>query len=407
MLKIILWIWKSFLFLLGIDPKKSETEDAHSNKDTEDRIKIITYEVIKEMQKEMQDFLQGQGKTQLDQGKAQLDATLLATQAQFKVQQESNSNDYVQRKALFDQQYESVAKAVRETQKSNTETNASLKHLGENISALNSQTNNLTNILSNSHARGQWGERLAKDILDKHGFIEGVNYKIQKGLDYASGRPDITFILPTEQTLHMDVKFPFNNYNRYINAENDIEKGSFKSLFLSDVKNRIKEITSREYIDPGQSTLDYVIFFIPNDSIYTFIAQEDDELFENARLNRVLCCSPSTILAVLGVVRQSLENFNFSQRADEMLGVMGEFKKQWDEFLKSMDTVGSRLESTQKEFDRLVVTRKKALDRPVKKLETMRLNKNIPLIGTSEEEEDGLIESEQAILDEQQDKESS
>ena len=90
-----------------------------------------------------------------------------------------------------------------------------------------------------------------------------------------------------------------------------------------------------------------------------------------------------------------------------MLGVMGEFKKQWDEFLKSMDTVGTRLDSTRKEFDLMVNRRQRALDRPVKKLETMRLNNNIPLMESSKEEEYNFIESEQAILDEQQDKESS
>ncbi|MBH51596.1 MAG: hypothetical protein CL785_00365 [Chloroflexi bacterium] len=396
MLKIFLWIWKTILLLIGINKNQSENNDTSSNQDSEDRIKILAYEVFREFQESQQ-----------AQFKTQQEAILAATQAQFKVQQESNNNDHAQRKALIDQQYESVVKAVRETQRVNVETNASLKHLGENISALNSHTTNLTNILNNSRARGQWGERLAEDILRQHGFIEGVNYTKQTGLEYASGRPDITFLLPTEQRLHMDVKFPFDNYMRYINAETDTEKGSFKSLFLTDVKNRIKEITSREYIDPGQSTLDYVIFFIPNDSVYTFISQEDDELFENARQSRVLCCSPSTILAVLGVVRQSLENFNFSQRADEMLGVIGEFKKQWDEFLKSMDTVGTRLDSTRKEFDLMVNRRQRALDRPVKKLETMRLNNNIPLMESSKEEEYNFIESEQAILDEQQDKESS
>ena len=51
------------------------------------------------------------------------------------------------------------------------------------VTALAKRTENLTDILSNSQKRGQWGERLAEDMLRAAGFVEGVNYEKQKQID--------------------------------------------------------------------------------------------------------------------------------------------------------------------------------------------------------------------------------
>ena len=48
------------------------------------------------------------------------------------------------------------------------------------VSVLSKRTENLNDVLSSSQARGQWGERLAEDMLRKAGFIEGVNYEKQE-----------------------------------------------------------------------------------------------------------------------------------------------------------------------------------------------------------------------------------
>ena len=76
------------------------------------------------------------------------------------------------------------------------------------------------------------------------------------------GRPDFVFLLPTGPRVNMDVKFPLSNYLRYLEAEGSDAEG-FKRAFLNDVRGRIKEVTTREYIDTAAGTLDFVLVFIP------------------------------------------------------------------------------------------------------------------------------------------------
>ena len=70
-------------------------------------------------------------------------------------------------------------------------------------------TRALREALANPQARGQWGERMAEDVLRLAGFTEHVNYRKQTaGRRAAPGVPDFTFDLPKGHVLYMDVKFP-------------------------------------------------------------------------------------------------------------------------------------------------------------------------------------------------------
>ena len=68
-------------------------------------------------------------------------------------------------------------------------------NVNEAVAALAQQTSNLNNVLSSSQARGQWGERMAEDLLHAAGLLEGINYEKQDTIS-GGGRPDYTFLMP-------------------------------------------------------------------------------------------------------------------------------------------------------------------------------------------------------------------
>ena len=98
-------------------------------------------------------------------------------------------------------------------------------------------------------------------MLRLSGLIEGINFIKQKQLETTGSKPDFTFLLPQNLKLNMDVKFPFNNYQLYAEAKMEKEREEYRKKFLTDVRNRIKEVQTREYINPEENTVDYVILF--------------------------------------------------------------------------------------------------------------------------------------------------
>ena len=252
---------------------------------------------------------------------------------------------------------------------------AQLKSAAEQTTRLQETTSRIQGALASSRIRGQWGERMAEDILRLAGFIEGINYRKQKALE--SGRPDYTFLLPQNLIVNMDVKFPFDNYLHYLESKEELEKDRYKEQFLRDVKARVKEVTTRDYINPAQNTIDYVILFIPNEQVYAFINEVDSSILDEAMKNKVILCSPLTLYAILAVIRQAVDNFNLERTAGHILSLLGTFNKQWNMFIESMDKMGDRIDDARREFDTLVSTRRNQLERPLKQIEELRTKKGI------------------------------
>ena len=181
---------------------------------------------------------------------------------------------------------------------------------------------------------------MAEDILRLIGFVEGVNYRKQATVHGGGSRPDFVFLLPQDLKLNMDVKFPLDNYLKYIDAESEADKATYQSNFLRDVRARINEVSDRQYIDPEQGTVDYVLLFIPNESVYAFIHEADSKILEVALQKKVIWCSPLTLYAVLAVVRQAVDNFALKQASNEVLSLrpiqwaVGEIWKKYDDSRK-------------------------------------------------------------------------
>jgi DNA recombination protein RmuC len=312
----------------------------------------------------------------------------------LETERQVNIKELDSKKGLIDQQLgkiseelEKVSNTARELEKDRVEKfgqlSTQLKAAGEQTTALRETTDSLREVLSSSHARGRWGERMAEDILSFAGFIEQINYTKQHTIESGS-KPDFTFFLPRNLKLNMDVKFPWDNYKKFVETESEIEKQTYLKAFLKDVRGRMKEVTTRDYINPEQNTVDCVIMFIPNESVFSFIQQQDNSIFDDGIKNKVVACSPLTLFAVLAVIRQAVDNFSLEQTSNEMLTHLGNFKKQWELFISKMDDLGSKLNSAKREFDTLTETRRRQLEKPLDKLDNLRQQRGLPIADEGE-----------------------
>ncbi len=266
---------------------------------------------------------------------------------------------------------------MKEIGKDNVKLGTRLDNAATAIKELSDTTGNLRNALVSNSNRGQWGERMAEDVLRLSGLIEGINYIKQTTLASSGSKPDFTFMLPKKLTLNMDVKFPFNNYQLYTEAKTEKEREEYKKAFLKDVRKRVKEVQTREYINPEENTVDYVLLFIPNEQIFSFINEVDRSIIDEAMKGKTIMCSPLSLYAVLAVIRQSIDNFNLEQASTEMLSLFGAFKKQWGKFQESLEKMGTKIEDAYTEFSVLSSTRKMQLQKPLDKIEEIRIERGI------------------------------
>jgi DNA recombination protein RmuC len=315
-----------------------------------------------------------------DQFKVYADDFMKLAEEKLKTQNSDGKKELESKKELIDKNIESIGKTLAEVQRRIEEVG---KVSGEKIAEVNvlirkheevtirlkDTTENLGRALASSKKRGEWGERMAEDIIALVGMVEGINYSKQKTLETAPGRPDFTFFLPNNLRVNMDVKFPLDNFTNYVDAQNDTDRKRFRDELLKNTKSMIKQVTGREYINPAENTVDYVIIFIPNEQVYGFIQESDTTIMDEALKQKVILCSPFTLYAVLAVIRQTIENFTLERTASEILQLLADFSKQWKLFKDKFKVMGDRLDAAKKEYDILATTRTKMLERPLRKID--------------------------------------
>ncbi len=258
----------------------------------------------------------------------------------------------------------------------------SLRTHAEITEHLSESARSLREALVSPTARGQWGERMAEDVLRLAGFVENVNYVKQTQVEGGTGRPDFTFPLPKGHELYMDVKFPMAGYLRYLEAPTEAERQAHRTAFLRDVRLRVKELAKRDYARASaRATVDYVLLFLPNEQLTGFIHEHDPALLDDALGQRVVMCSPLTLFAFLGVIRQAFDNFMVEQTSDQILGLISKFGQQWLKYNEALDKVKNRFDQLDRSFDELVGTRRRQLEKPLQQLDAVRRERNLPIDG--------------------------
>ncbi|MCI2425635.1 DNA recombination protein RmuC [Candidatus Acetothermia bacterium] len=313
---------------------------------------------------------------------------LKLAQTTLAAEREVTTKELETKKGLIDQQLQhmtseltTVSKLINELERDRVEKfgelAGQLKATSEQTANLMKTTNMLREALVSTKVRGQWGERMAEDILRIAGFIENVNYLKQQTIGEIGSRPDFTFLLPRNLKLNMDVKFPWDNYTQFLAANTESDKINFRNKFLRDVKAKIKEVTTREYINPEQNTVDYVLLLIPSEQIYAFIHEQDSTILDEGLKNKVVLCSPITLFAVLAVIRQAVDNFALEQTSSEILSLLSRFRKEWDEFCNKLELLGKRIGQVQKDYEILTTTRLRQLEKPLNKIESLRRERGL------------------------------
>lgn len=261
----------------------------------------------------------------------------------------------------------------------NGEGKANFAQITETLRNVDVRTSTLTNALGNSRVRGQWGERAAEDIMRVAGLVEGSSYFKQRSVNGASAgsRPDFSFPLPGGSSVNMDVKFPLENYARSVEADNDADRAMFDTAFVRDVRDKIKEVATRSYIDPANGTLDYVLLFIPSESVYAEIHRLDATVIDAALSQHVVLCSPLSLFAVLAVVRRSVESFAFHQASDDALRIMASFDREWSKFSESLAILGRQLATVRGTYNQLTGPRMRALETPLAHLDSLRRGRGL------------------------------
>jgi DNA recombination protein RmuC len=278
--------------------------------------------------------------------------------------------DLSNKKDAIEKMIKQVSDQLNSVEKDRVGSFNSLKESIENSRKITEQlsisTEGLKKTLSNNQMRGAFGEKVAEDLLKQIGFVIGQQYTKQEG--EGSGRPDFTIYLPDKTKINIDSKFPYTNITKMSETEDPSQKTQYLKLFEQDVKKKITDVNNRNYINPEENTVDFVVVFIPNEMIFSFIYEKFPDLLEEAFDKKIVFAGPFSFTAILRMVRQAYENFRFQKNVQGIISQIKIFGTEFDKYNEEFVKIGDRIDSLHKQYDEVNNTRAKKLQKVIDKI---------------------------------------
>lgn len=189
--------------------------------------------------------------------------------------------------------YEGVSKLIEETQRQ--------------VGRLNSETGDLREILRSSRHRGQWGEATLENILELAGMRKGHDFQTQISGDSGSSIADFVVRMTGGKRIIIDSKTPFDAYRDALNAPSESEQRPLLEKHATTVLSTAAALSKTGYDKQFENSLDFVVMWIPTDSILEGATRVMPDLIERAfSQHRVLLATPVTMIALVSGVAASL-----------------------------------------------------------------------------------------------------
>ena len=224
----------------------------------------------------------------------------------------------------------------------------------KNIEALSKDVVSLRGVLEGNQSRGQYGEyQLSMVLHNVFGDTNGCyqeQFTMKKVKDGDDVRADAVVFMPEpNKMICIDSKFPFQDYQRIFDTDNQEEKERLTKEFGNAVKKHITVIKDK-YIVEGK-TAPEALMFIPNDGVFAFVHHNLDDVVEYARSKKVILTSPSTLPAILVTINMVRIEVERSKNADEINKHLQRlakdfemFGREWDKFSNALEQTGKRRE---------------------------------------------------------------
>ena len=206
------------------------------------------------------------------------------------------------------------------------------RNIGE-MSEIGRSMKDLQEFLQSPKLRGNIGEQVLNELLGqslpKNSF--NLQYEFKSGVKVDAAIKTSGGIIP------IDSKFPMENFRKMMKDK------IYAKDFERDVRKHIDDI-AKKYILTDEGTIDYALMYIPSESVYYEIANNQD-LFEYSNKMRVLPVSPTTFYAYMRAILMSFEGQKIEQKAKEILSALRAVKKDYEKVEGELGVLQKHLNS--------------------------------------------------------------
>ena len=249
-----------------------------------------------------------------------------------------------------------VKRQTSEADKARAESQAQLteqiKRVLDTSEQLGKQTEGLRSALRRPEVRGRWGELHLRRVVEVAGLVNGVDFAEQSSETTADGnrlRPDMIVTLSGGRKIIVDAKTPLDALlDMDANPEQAEEHAA---RHVRNVRQRVKELSSKDYREQFGSDVDFSVLFLPAESFLQVATEHDPHLLTDAYESGVIIATPTVLVAMLRTVAHTWKAEALAKNAQLVLDTGRELYKRLSTMGDHLAKVGSYIDKAGKAYN--------------------------------------------------------
>ena len=299
--------------------------------------------------------------------KAQLDAERGKTEGAIKLNAE-----LVAMKESVNKLAQQSNEANRIRTEAEAKLNTTINEMRRASESIFDETKKIAGALSNTQTRGKFGEAQLELLLEGAGLRQGHEYTSQRSTtdSDSAGIPDVTVNMPGGSLLFIDSKFPFDRFLDAFATQDQNERDEFLQQHTKDLLKHVEALAKRGY-HKSQGSPDFVVLFVPFETLLSEALRLDPMLLEKAFKVGVTIATPTSMMALLRTIGYIFTRNKLAENADEIQKVASTFLKNITLLHTKIVAVGKAISSTSKAYEDLVPTAEKTVLAPARRIHNL------------------------------------
>jgi len=227
-----------------------------------------------------------------------------------------------------------------------------LETLAQSNQSLAQETQQFRMVLKSNQARGRWGEETLRRVVEAAGMSAHCDFSEQT--QAGDVKPDLIVRLPGDRVIIVDAKVPDFDFLNALESADPVKRAEALAVHATKLKSTIKALADRDYPRQFPKALDYVVLFVPAESLFSAALEGDHDLIVWAAEKRILLATPASLIALLRSVAVSWQQHAQTQNAREIAEAAQELYARVATFTEHFEKIGDGLKRANESFNKAV-----------------------------------------------------
>jgi DNA recombination protein RmuC len=227
-----------------------------------------------------------------------------------------------------------------------------LETLAQSNQSLAQETQQFRLVLHSNQARGKWGEETLRRVVEAAGMSAHCDFTEQTSS--GENRPDLVVRLPGERFIIVDAKVPDFDFLNALETAEPVKRAEALAAHAAKLKGTIKALADRDYPHQFPNALDYVVLFVPAESLFSAALEGDHDLIVWAAEKRILLATPASLIALLRSVSVSWQQHAQTENAQKIAEAAQELFGRIVTFTEHLEKIRGGLDTANRAFNQAV-----------------------------------------------------